>query len=81
MDYLTEKGHYVIKTVRSNNKGVADLIICSLHDGKFYAIEVKDKGKKNTETKLQKYHRQLVNNTGGKAIVADCLEDVKGIGL
>jgi Holliday junction resolvase len=75
INYLESKGAYVIKTVRTNRAGVPDIILCSPL-GRFYAIEVKAKGKKNTVTKLQQYHIDLINNTGGKAFVADCLEDV-----
>ena len=74
--YLESIGGYVIKTVRTNRAGVPDLIVCS-PQGKFYAIEVKDAGKKKTVTKLQQYHIDLITNTGGIAFVADSVEDVK----
>jgi len=76
INYLESIGAYVIKTVRTNKVGVPDIIVCS-PSGRFYAIEVKAKGKKNTVTKLQQYHIELINKTGGKAFVADCIEDVK----
>ena len=79
IEYLERGGHYVIKTVITNKKGVPDLIVCTLHDGKFYAIEVKRPGNKKGVTKLQQYHIDLINKTGGKAFVADSLEDVKEI--
>ena len=81
IDYLEKGGHYVIKTIRTNKSGTPDILLCTPHDGKFIAIEVKAKGKKNTVTSLQKLHIELINNTGGKAFVADCLEDVKKEGL
>ena len=81
IDYLEKGGHYVIKTVRSNARGVPDLIICTLDSGKFYAIEVKAKGKKFNTSKLQKLHLNMINKTGGKAFVADSLWDVIEEGL
>ena len=81
IDYLEEGGHYVIKTVRSNKVGVPDLVICTMDSGKFYAIEVKAKGKKKTVTVPQKFHLDLIKKTGGKAFVADCLWDVIEAGL
>lgn len=73
--YLEGKGCYVVKVITANKSGVADLLFCK--DGFFYACEVKAKGKKNTITKLQDHHLTYVKKTGGKAFVADCLEDVK----
>ena len=81
IDYLEQRGHYVIKTVRTNRRGTPDLIVCTALDGEFYGIEVKAKGKKGTVTGLQKYHIELINNTGGCAFVAESVEDVKQKGL
>lgn len=72
-DYLKSKGYYVIKVVRANVSGVPDILFCK--DGKFCAIEVKKKGGKVTE--LQKVHIDLINNSGGKAMVAYHLFDVQ----
>jgi len=74
IDYLEEKGMFVIKIVRANKQGVSDLAVC--YDGKFIAIEVKAEGKKRTITRLQKFHQSLVVKSGGKAFVADSLWDV-----
>lgn len=79
IDYLEGKGYYVIKIVRANKSGVSDLAVCA--DGKFIAIEVKAHGKKRNVTEIQKFHLQLVRNSGGKAFVADCLWDVIEEGL
>lgn len=81
IDYLESKGHYVIKTIKTNKAGVPDIVICTMDSGKFYAIEVKRKGRKNKVTNLQKFHIDLINNTGGKAFVADSLFDVIEEGL
>ena len=77
IDYLEKKGCYVIKIVRANKAGVADLAVC--FDGRYYAIEVKATGKKANTTPLQRRHQHLVTQSGGKAIVADSLWDVMEI--
>lgn len=77
--YLESKGYYVIKIVRANKSGVSDLVVCC--DGKFIAIEVKAVGRKKTVTELQKFHLDLVRQSGGKAFVADSVWDVMEEGL
>jgi Holliday junction resolvase len=79
VDYLESKGHYVIKIVRANKVGVADLAVC--YDGRYIAIEVKAIGKKKNTTKLQDFHMELVHRSGGKAFVADSVYDVIEQGL
>lgn len=74
VEYLESQNYYVVKIVRANKSGVPDILFCK--DGKFCAIEVKRKGKKWNVTELQKLHLKLINDTGGKAIVADCVWDV-----
>jgi len=78
-DYLESKGCYVIKVIRANKQGVADLTVCK--DGKYYAIEVKAVGKKKNTTKWQEKHLDLVRKSGGKAFVADSVYDVIEQGL
>ena len=78
-DYLESKGHYVIKIVRANKQCVSDLAVCQ--NGKYVAIEVKAIGKKKNTTKLQDFHLHLVRQSGGKAFVADCVQDVIDEGL
>lgn len=73
--HLESKGCYVVKVVKANKSGVPDVLFCM--DGKFCAIEVKAKGKKNNATELQKLHLNMIQQSGGKAIVADCVEDVE----
>ena len=73
--YLESLGCYVVKVVVANKTGVPDLVFC--YDGKFMACEVKRKGLKRNVTKLQQYHIDLINKTGGLAFVADSLDDVK----
>lgn len=72
--YLKENGYYVVKVVKATENGVPDILFC--RDGKFCAIEVKKKGKKSRVTELQKIHLHLIRQSGGRAIVADCLWDV-----
>lgn len=74
LDYLKEQGYYVIKVVVANVSGVPDILFCK--DGKFCAVEVKATGKKKQVTELQKLHIEMIQASGGKAIVADCLYDV-----
>ncbi len=74
INYLEDKGCYVIKIIRANKAGVSDLAVC--YDGRFYAIEVKAEGKKNGATHLQKHHQSLVVKSGGRAFIADSLWDV-----
>ena len=72
--YLESKNYYVVKVIKANKSGVPDILFCK--DGRFMACEVKAKGKKSKVTELQKFHLELIRNSGGKAIVADCLWDV-----
>jgi len=79
VDYLKGKGYYVIKIVRANEQGVADLAVCK--DGRYIAIEVKAVGKKKNVTKLQEHQLHLVRMSGGKAFVADSVWDCIEHGL
>ena len=75
LDYLKSKNYYVIKVVVANVSGVPDIIFCK--DGRMCAVEVKATGKKKQVTELQKLHIEMINASGGKAIIADCLWDVQ----
>jgi len=75
IDYLESKGYYVVKVIKANKAGVADLTVCK--DGKYIAIEVKTDKNKNGVTALQKFHLDLVKKSGGVAFVATSVEDVK----
>jgi len=66
IQWLESEGFYVIKVIQANKNGVPDIIFCK--DGKFCAIEVKAKGGKVSG--LQKVHIDMINSSGGKAIVA-----------
>ena len=75
--YLKAKGCYVIKTIQTNRVGVPDIIAC-MPNGKFLAIEVKDVGKKNNLSPLQRDDLEQINAIG-LGIVADSVEDLKGV--
>lgn len=70
-------GHYRIKIHVSTfmEKGIPDIIACI--NGHFVGIEVKDKGKKSTQTEEQKIHQRNIEKAGGLYILAESLEEVK----
>ena len=74
---LREQGDYVFNVVGSpmQQRGTADLLVC--HQGLFLAIEVKDKGGK--ESKLQEFERRKVKAAGGIAGVAWSMDDVASL--
>ena len=59
------------------DKRFSALFAC-MPDGKFLAVEVKDVGKKNTLTPLQKENLEQISQIG-IAILADCVDDIKGV--
>jgi Holliday junction resolvase len=71
---LRQQGDYVFNVVGNpmQQRGTADLLVC--HQGLFLAVEVKDKGGK--ESKLQQFERRKVDAAGGIAGVAWDLDDV-----
>ena len=71
---LRDQGDYVFNVVGNpmQQRGTADLLVC--HQGLFIALEVKDKGGK--ESKLQRFERGKVYNAGGVAGVAWSMDDV-----
>jgi Holliday junction resolvase len=73
--WLESKGWYVVKVITANKSGVPDILFC--RDGLFCAIEVKKEGRLSKVSELQKLHLEMINASGGKAIVADNLETVK----
>jgi Holliday junction resolvase len=72
--WLEDQGHYVVKTINSNKKGVPDLLVC-LDGGRFCAIEVKRPEGKATE--LQKYNLNQIKELGGIAMIARSVDDVR----
>ena len=73
--WLEGEGYYVVKVVSANKSGVPDLLVCV--DGIFVGIEVKKPETKNNVSKLQKYHLDLIQKSGGKSTVAWDLDMVK----
>lgn len=74
--YLFDHGIYYFKVHGSNfmEPGIADIISCV--NGYFVGIEVKRPGAKNEQSPQQKIHERNVIKSGGKYILADCLQDV-----
>lgn len=64
--HLESLGAYVVKVVKANRAGVADLLIC--YQGRFIAAEVKTEF--GVVSPLQKYHGDLVRSAGGISIIA-----------
>jgi Holliday junction resolvase len=75
LNYLDSIGAYTVKTITTNKKGTPDILACL--NGRFIAIEVKDKGKLRNVTKLQQYNIDDINAKGGLAFVADSVDMVK----
>lgn len=61
------------KTADKFTSGIPDIIGC--YDGKFFAIELKQKGK--YPTRLQENVLENINRSGGYTCVAISLEEVK----
>jgi hypothetical protein len=83
MDWLKAHGiyHYRQNTGRRGNVnygvvGGSDIIGC-LPDGRFLAIEVKAKGKKDTATLVQLEFLANIAKNGGVAFVAESVADVE----
>lgn len=76
-NYLRENNIYYFK--HHGNKfsrvGVPDIICC--YNGKFLALEVKNKTGKLS--KLQEYNIEEIKNSGGHAYVVRSLEEVEDI--
>ena len=73
-DYLKSRGAYVVKVIRATENGVPDVLAC--HGGKFYAFEIKVKGKRAKVSELQKIHLEMIHASGGVAMVVDDVFDV-----
>jgi hypothetical protein len=72
---LLEKGHTVIKIHGGQySVGVSDLIVCTMHDGYFVALEVKLPGKERNTTALQEKFIRDVRASGGIAWVVSSVE-------
>jgi len=74
---LREQGDYVFNVVGNpmQQRGTADLLVC--HQGLFLAVEVKDKGGK--ESKLQEFERRKVDAAGGIAGVVWSMDEVAAL--
>ena len=72
LHYLKTKGIYAFKIVTANRKGIPDIAVC--YKGKYLALEVKRPGGKTTP--LQDINLRQIRDSGGKAEVVTCLEEV-----
>lgn len=75
--WLQSKHIYFFKVHGSSfmQPGIPDIIACV--NGRFVGIEVKNEGKLNTQSEQQKIHEELIKQSGGIFILADCLDTVK----
>ena len=73
--YLKSAGAWTVKTMASNKNGVPDIIGCL--DGKFFAIELKAPNVPAIGSFIQQHQIAKIYDSGGKAIVANNLNDVK----
>jgi len=84
LSHLKRTGIYSAKIIKANNAGTPDILACmpikitkamvGKTIGAFFAIEVKAVNGK--ESPLQEYHKGLITQCGGKAIVARSVDDV-----
>lgn len=75
---LIKNGAWIVKTIRSNRKGIPDIICC--YKSFFLAIEVKKEGCGWKEaSELQKLEIKKIIRSGGKAIVTSEINDVKKV--
>ena len=77
--YLEAQGAWVVKIISCNKNGCPDLL--AVHEGKFYAFEVKREDGKGVVSKLQKYRIKEIEKSGGIAYVVSSLDHVKKIML
>ena len=75
---IEELGCYVVKVMVANRPGCPDLLVC--YRGAFYGMEVKNETGK--PSKLQLYHGELIERSGGKfGVVRSVLDALKLLGL
>ena len=72
---LTKHGAYTVNIHGSkySAKGTPDLLVC--HNGRYIGMEVKTPDKKNTATRAQRQHLQLIKDAGGNADVVTSVAD------
>ena len=76
LTYLEKQPNsYFFKTITTNKSGIPDII--GHINGKFIAIEVKKPNALHTVTPIQQHNIDTINTTGGLAIVATSVADVK----
>lgn len=74
-EYLISEGCYIVKVVSATKSGVPDIIGC--YEGQFFGIEVKTPATRGNVSKLQHHNLDKIVETGGRALVAWELDQVK----
>lgn len=74
IDYLEDRGCYVLKVMRSNKSGHPDLEVFT-PVGKIWLFEVKDKGKKAEP--LQEHRHEELRSRNFKVLVVDDYDKFK----
>lgn len=72
IDYLDSLGAYVVKIIKCNRSGVADILVC--FKGHFIAFEVK--APKGKPSPLQLYHQKLVRDSEGHCAIVYSVDEV-----
>ena len=77
--YLRERGIWFCMPMGTGfgSSGVPDFICCQ--GGVFWAIETKAPGKRKNTTELQKQQIAAICSAGGRAVVVDDVEQLKGL--
>lgn len=71
---LEKAGHYVINVTAASKNGVPDIVGCTTK-GKFFAVEIKEKG--DVLSDLQIHNIYLIVTNGGVAVVIKSQNDVE----
>lgn len=73
--YLEKQNCYIVKVISASKAGVPDIIGC--YEGIFFGIEVKKPETQTNVSKLQQYNLDMIEECGGKSMVAWSVEQVE----
>lgn len=76
--FLKDKvgGHWIkIHGSSYQSKGEPDII--GVHEGTFYAFEIKREDGKGIVSELQQYKIKMINDAGGVGMIVDSLDTIK----
>lgn len=73
--FLEKEGCYIVKVVAATKAGIPDILGC--YEGQFFGIEVKTPKTKDNVSRLQRHNLDIIEETGGKSLVAWDLDQVK----